>query len=230
LIPAWNAADTIGRAIESVLRQTAPVSEIVVIDDGSTDETSAVVAAIGKPVRLLHQRNAGPEAARNRGIAESSGHLIAFLDADDVWISNKIERQLSVMHERPQVGVTGCLVRNIATSDHPALRTQLQRYGDRPVPGWKGSDVLVRRSTFEQTGVFDVSLRHSGITEWLQRCAAAGVERYLLPEALVERYLRPDSYSTLRTAAGSSESLDEYLMLAHRRIAAHREQRKPRES
>jgi glycosyltransferase involved in cell wall biosynthesis len=222
VIPAWNAAGTIGRAIQSVLRQTAIVSEIVVVDDGSTDETGAVVARIGAPVRLVQQVNAGCEAARNRGIAESTGEFIAFLDADDVWMPNKIERQLVAFQERPQAGVVGCLVRNIATSDHPALMAQLRRYGDRAVPGWKGSDILVRHRTFEKVGVFDPSLRHSGATEWLERCSAAGVERYLLEEALVERYLRADSLSTTKTVRGASENLDEYLMLAHRKIAAKR--------
>jgi glycosyltransferase involved in cell wall biosynthesis len=222
VIPAWNAAETIGRAIESVLGQTATVLEIVVVDDGSTDETAAIVAKMSKPIRLIRQPNLGPETARNRGFAESTGQFIALLDSDDVWLPNKIERQLHVMIGRPQVGVTGCLVRNIASSDHPSIMAQLRRYGNRSVPGWKGSDVLIRRRTFEQIGDFDSSLRHSGMTDWLQRCSAAGVERYLLPELLVERYLRADSQSMAKSEQGSMGNLDEYLMLAHRRIAAER--------
>jgi glycosyltransferase involved in cell wall biosynthesis len=230
VIPAWNAGETIGRAIESVLRQTTTVSEIVVVDDGSTDETAATVAGIGRPVRLVRQTNLGPETARNRGVAESAGQFIALLDSDDVWLPTKIEKQLHVMLARPQIGVTGCLVLNIAASDHPAITAQLRRYGDRPVPGWKGSDVLIRRSTFEQIGVFDTSLRHSGMTDWLQRCSAAGVERYLLPELLVERYLRTGSHSMLKTEQGTTRNLDEYLMLAHRRIAAEKQKKQQQSS
>jgi glycosyltransferase involved in cell wall biosynthesis len=227
VIPAWNAAETICRALESVLGQTTVVSEILVIDDGSTDRTSEVVARFGEPVRLLHQANAGPEAARNRGFAESTGQFIATLDADDAWAANKIERQLSVMLERPEVGVVGCLVRNIATSDDPAVLAQLRKYGDRPVPGWRGSDMLIRRSTFEKVGFSDLSLRHAASTEWLQRCSAAGVERYLLPEALVVRYLLPNSYSTTKSHTGTNRNLDEYLELARRQIAAARLRRQP---
>jgi glycosyltransferase involved in cell wall biosynthesis len=222
VIPAWNAAETIGRALESILRQSVPILEIMVIDDGSTDQTSRIVADFGKPIRLIHQSNAGPDVARNRGIAESTGQFIAMLDADDAWTPNKIERQLSVMLERPQVGVVGCLVHNIATSNDPSILAQLRKYGDRPVPGWRGSDMLIRRSTIEKVGVLDLSLHHAATTEWLQRCSAAGVERYLLQEPLVVRYLRSGSYSSTKTAQGTTRNLDEYLMLAHRRIAAEK--------
>jgi glycosyltransferase involved in cell wall biosynthesis len=90
VIPAYNAAATLGRAIESVLAQSWPAHEIVVVDDGSSDDTAAVAEAFGKPVRYIHQDNAGPSAARNRGVKEASGDWIAFLDADDWYTAERL--------------------------------------------------------------------------------------------------------------------------------------------
>jgi glycosyltransferase involved in cell wall biosynthesis len=105
IIPAYRAARTIGRALDSVLAQTRPPDEVLVIDDGSPDDLAAVVAGYGGPVRLLRQRNGGASSARNFGIDQARGNLIAFLDADDYWEPTKLERQLDVLRRHPEVGL-----------------------------------------------------------------------------------------------------------------------------
>src|SRR5665213_1535655 len=94
VIPAYNAELFIARAIDSVLSQTTPVSEIIVIDDGSTDSTLDLVRGYGDKVRLIAQSNGGPARARNVGVAISSGKYVAFLDADDWWDPDKTKQQL----------------------------------------------------------------------------------------------------------------------------------------
>ena len=103
IIPAYNAAGTLARAVESVLAQTRPVDEIVVVDDGSTDRTAEVARQFGPPVRYVRQENAGASSARNRGIAEATGDWIAFLDADDWWMPQRIEWGLEILHRHPQL-------------------------------------------------------------------------------------------------------------------------------
>lgn len=90
VIPAYNRAHLLPRAIESVLAQTSPPREVIVVDDGSTDDTSAVVSSYGGRVRYVHQTNAGGAAARNRGVGEANTEWIAFLDSDDVWLPNHL--------------------------------------------------------------------------------------------------------------------------------------------
>jgi glycosyltransferase involved in cell wall biosynthesis len=104
IIPAYNAAEFIGAAIESVLSQEVHADEILVIDDGSSDNTASVVRAYGDPVRYIGQPNGGPARARNRGLAEARGDYIAFLDADDLWLADKLRRQVAFLERHPEVG------------------------------------------------------------------------------------------------------------------------------
>lgn len=98
LIPTYNRRTQVLRAIESVLAQTTPVHEIVVVDDGSTDGTAeAIRNRYGPPVSVFRQENAGVSAARNRGIREARGEWVAFLDSDDEWSPSKIERQVEAV-------------------------------------------------------------------------------------------------------------------------------------
>src|SRR5688572_32276770 len=95
IIPARNAGRWIREAIESVLAQTAPAHECIVIDDGSTDDTARVAAEFGAPVRVITTGGRGVAAARNAGAASATGDYLAFLDADDVWLPRKLELQLA---------------------------------------------------------------------------------------------------------------------------------------
>src|SRR5258706_1971108 len=93
VIPTYNRSQVLKRAIESVIAQTRPVDEIVVVDDGSTDETASTVAAFGDQVRYIHQHNQGISGARNTAIRAASGDWIALLDDDDEWLPEKVRKQ-----------------------------------------------------------------------------------------------------------------------------------------
>ncbi|MEN6309516.1 MAG: glycosyltransferase [Anaerohalosphaeraceae bacterium] len=97
VIPAYNAAEHIERAIQSVLAQTHPADEVIVVNDGSTDNTSEFVRRFGNRVRLIEQANAGVSAARNAGIRAASGEWIAFLDADDEWLPGYLDAQILLL-------------------------------------------------------------------------------------------------------------------------------------
>jgi glycosyltransferase involved in cell wall biosynthesis len=104
VVPTYNRAQLIQEAIDSVLRQTAPVDEIIVVDDGSTDSTCELVRAYGDPVILLRDNHRGAAAARNRGFARATGDWTAFLDSDDVWAPTKLEKQLQYLDRHPECG------------------------------------------------------------------------------------------------------------------------------
>jgi GT2 family glycosyltransferase len=105
VIPAFNAATTIRSAVASVLRQTVPVLEVIVVDDGSTDATAQVVEAIDDPrVRYISRTNGGPSAARNAGIAAARGEWVGFLDSDDLWLPRYVETATAALDAAPNPG------------------------------------------------------------------------------------------------------------------------------
>jgi glycosyltransferase involved in cell wall biosynthesis len=106
IIPTYNRAELISQAIDSVLAQTVPAHEIIVADDGSTDDTAAVVAAYGDRVRYLALPHRGqPAATRNAGIRAATGVLLAFLDSDDLFLPDKLARQIAALAQTPAAGV-----------------------------------------------------------------------------------------------------------------------------
>ena len=105
IIPTYNRAHLIGEALESVFAQTYLDYEVIVVDDGSTDDTREVLKSYGKRIRVVYQENQGISAARNRGISVSMGCYIAFLDSDDVWLPEKLERQVSYLDQHPAVAL-----------------------------------------------------------------------------------------------------------------------------
>ena len=105
IIPTYNCAKYVVKAIESVLFQSYGKSEIIVIDDGSTDNTRDVLRSYMKDIVYIHQENTGLPGARNRGLREATGDIIAFLDADDLWRNDKLEYQIQVLESCPSVGI-----------------------------------------------------------------------------------------------------------------------------
>ena len=105
-MPAYQAERWIAATLESVLSQTSPPHEIVVVDDGSTDQTAAIARGFGDPVRVVHQPNAGPSAAYNRAFRESVGSYVAMCPADDLWEPRKLEFQLETLTAHPEVDVS----------------------------------------------------------------------------------------------------------------------------
>lgn len=110
IIPTYNRAGLIREAVESALAQVPQPLEVIVVDDGSTDDTAAVCATLPPPVRYVRQENAGPAAARNRGLRAARGDVVAFLDSDDVWFPGKLRTQLDALASAPHAGwcVSNC--------------------------------------------------------------------------------------------------------------------------
>ncbi len=108
IIPTYNRAELICETIENIFQQTYPNIELIIVDDGSTDNTQSVLRSYGNKIRSVFQENRGPSAARNRGIAVAMGEIIAFQDSDDVWHPTKIERQVSLL-QRGGDSVVCCL-------------------------------------------------------------------------------------------------------------------------
>ncbi|MFD0987451.1 glycosyltransferase family 2 protein [Methyloligella solikamskensis] len=164
VIPAYNRARTIGRAIDSIVAQTRAVDEILIVDDASTDDLAAALEPYDETVRLVrHEKNRGASAARNTGIAEAKGDMIAFLDSDDVWTPEKIARQMDFMAEA-EVSASCTNFKVIPPGEEsgkPAWRPY-DEILDLTDLVWgcyvsPGSTLLCRRSVLQKVSGYDVS-------------------------------------------------------------------------
>ncbi|GAA4700313.1 hypothetical protein GCM10023215_43790 [Pseudonocardia yuanmonensis] len=214
ITPAYDVGPWIGEAIDSVRRQTEGRFEYLVIDDGSTDDTADVVrarAALDPRIRLISTPNAGSGAARNLGIVESSAPFVAFLDGDDRWHPEFLRRQLDVLEGAGgRVGATFCHTRVMLENGRvvgprwqPAGVCDMDRFLAENNPAHNGSSLLVRRSCFDEVGVFDTGLASAVDQEmWLRIGARSstplfrGVRRYLVDM----RLMRTGSISSDRGA------------------------------
>jgi glycosyltransferase involved in cell wall biosynthesis len=212
IIPTFNSADLVTQAIDSALAQTARPAEIIVADDGSTDDTRRRVAAYGDPVIYLHQPNQGVAAARNLGLRRATGQFVAFLDADDLWHSSKLEVQLEVMSAQPDLGLLGT-GRYDPSGVHRAVsgRGAVNRinWRDLAVKNYlTASSVMVRRSVLDQVGEFDTSLHGPEDYDlWLRITAISAVANVDFPLTGYRRI--PDSLS--QKAKSMSEGMRRIL-------------------
>ena len=181
VIPAYNAAAFLREAIESVLAQTYRPLEVIVVDDGSTDDTAAIAESFGPPVRCIRQANARQAAARNRGIREAAGEWLAFLDADDTWDKEKLAKQVARLQRDPSLGLVYSSVLEVDASGRPGAYRPARLRGRAwrevllglPSGGVCGSTFVVPRRVLDVVGLFDESLAPCEDTDLLWRVARA---------------------------------------------------------
>ena len=172
IIPSYNYGRYIGEAIDSALGQTLPPLEVIVVDDGSTDDTPEVLAKYGDRIRVLRQQNAGVAIARNSGIAAARGELVAFLDADDVWLPRKLELQTARFDG--SVGLVHCGVEFGTAIQLPRIEGDVADallLLEPDVIHGPGSTVIVPKRVAEEIGGFDASLPASEDWDFIYRVA-----------------------------------------------------------
>jgi glycosyltransferase involved in cell wall biosynthesis len=201
IIPTFNRADFLREAIDSVLAQTEKDFELIVVDDGSTDQTKEMLAAYGERILYLFQTNAGASAARNLGIRQAQGRFITFLDSDDLWLPKKLSRQIEWMAAHPDLML--CYTEEIWIRRGARVN---QKKIHAKVGGWiyplclprciiSPSSVLMRRELFDAAGLFDERLPICEDYDlWLR--VASRFEVGFIPEPLiVKRGGHPDQLS-----------------------------------
>lgn len=192
VIPTFNRQATIGRAIESVLAQTCPADEIIVVDDGSTDDTEALMKKWPGIVRLK-QDNQGVSAARNLGIRQASGDWIALLDSDDEWLPSKLEKQRLAINNNPEARLCHCDELWIRNGKRVNPMKKHAKAGGNiylnclPLCAISPSAALIHTKLFETVGLFDTRLPACEDYDfWLRVCASHPV--LYIDEPLLKKY------------------------------------------
>jgi glycosyltransferase involved in cell wall biosynthesis len=198
IIPVFNGERYLAEAIESVLAQTSPASEIVVVDDGSTDGSRAVAERFGPPVRLVSATHAGAGAARNRGVAQSTGELLAFLDADDIWPSDKLERQLAALFGDSGADFAlGHLEEFVSPELGAAAKARL---APRPArASFAPSAFVASRAVMERIPFSTAPVGE--FLDWILQARDQGIRGVIVPDVVMRRRLHDDNSSLRRRDA-----------------------------
>jgi glycosyltransferase involved in cell wall biosynthesis len=185
VVPAFEPGDYLREAIESLLGQTYPSLEIIVVDDGSTPPCRATCEAY-RGVRYFAQQHRGPAGARNAGVERSSGAFIAFQDADDLSTPERIEVQMSALQGDPSLGLVLSRLENFHAPGFALPAWFREEAKLRSRMGFVNT-ALVRRDTLAKVGPFDTAYQIGEDVDWLVRARDAGVRRAVCPEVLVRR-------------------------------------------
>lgn len=193
VIPTYNRADLLQEAIDSALRQTYPYKEVIVIDDGSTDNTKEICDKYGEKIRYIYKENGGIASALNKGISEMRGVWFKWLSSDDVLEDNVVEELVKFAHENNAKFIYSDYIiiddqgRQIGEFIEPTYDTYL----DFASKLWQyfignGSSSLIHRSIFEKVGVFDTSLKNAEDYDfWLRVCILHGIMLYRCPKVML---------------------------------------------
>ena len=198
IIPVYNGERFLAEAIGSVPAQTLPPDEIIVVDDGSTDGTAQVIAdlaaAAAVPIRYIYQENQGPAAARNHGIRLAQGDVIAFQDADDIWTSTKLEKQVEFQRH--------CTEKDIVMGQTQFIQESLSgEWANGPEPFERPrfhpvlQSCIFSRSIFDSVGLLNENLLLGEDIDWYMRALEGGAHVLMHPE-LVLLYRRHAGNST----------------------------------
>ncbi len=210
IIPAYQAQRYVAAAVASVLAEG--VDEVVVVDDGSTDNTADVVRGLAG-VRLVQSPHLGIGAARNRGIAEASGEVLAFVDADDLWVAGRLRAQLAALEQHPDNVILGELEEFVCPDvirEQPDVATRLLPKAGR-LMGWVTGAMVLTRVTFDRVGPFPIDLEVGETIAWFAKAKAMGIGVVELPQLVLLRRLHGDN-----TTLVADRKRSDYVALAKR--------------
>jgi glycosyltransferase involved in cell wall biosynthesis len=195
IVPVFNGERFVAETVESMLAQSYRPIEVIVVNDGSTDGTAAVLERFAERIRVVYQENAGQAAARNHGLQEASGEFIAFLDADDLWLPEKLERQMAHLAAHPDAALCTSMMVNFWEAELAEEAEQMRdtAHAQPYLATWQG--ILARREVFDRVGALDTGVAFSDVREWLHRAKGMGVLVEHLDQVLVRRRIHANNLS-----------------------------------
>lgn len=188
IIPVFNGENYLTEAIESVLNQTYQALELIIIDDGSTDGTSQIVGEYNEQIIYVLKEHSGIGDTLNRGISKAQGKYIAFLDADDLWVENKLDLQIASINKSDVDMIFGYIQQFIS----PELneKEKLRIYcPDGAIPGYSRDTILIKKKTFIQVGLFSANYRVGEFIDWYMRAQNIGLKSFMLANIVAKRRL-----------------------------------------
>jgi glycosyltransferase involved in cell wall biosynthesis len=205
VIPVYNTERYVAEAIDSVLSQTRAPDEVIVVDDGSTDRTPAILESFASRIIVLRQEHCGPATTLNTGLARVTGDHLAFHDADDIWLPGKLKLQCDLLSTAPEIEAVFGMVRQFISPDWD----DRARHGEltQDFVGTVRPAMLIRRGAFERIGGFDPSLRVIDFVDWYGRAQVQGLKTHVLPDVLMLRRLHATNTGRIHGDAQRQENM-----------------------
>lgn len=197
IIPVFNGARYLSEAIDSVLSQSGSHLELIVVDDGSTDDTLAIARSYPN-VQSVAQPHLGLPATLNCGVDRASGAYFAFLDADDIWVEGKLTAQLLAFHNHPDIDMVFGLLEEFLSPDINNSLSKRYRIKPGSIPGYFKGCLLVKRTSFFRVGYFNTDIEVGDFIEWYKRALDLGLRSLVLPQLLLRRRVHEGNMSTLQ--------------------------------
>ena len=194
LIPCYNAERYLSAALDSVLAQTYQDFEIIVVDDGSTDDSAAVAARYPR-VRCFRHAHSGISVTRNLCLSKAKGEFVAFLDADDLWVPEKLEKQVTYLDSHPGCQLVFTLSENFYDGEPETMNQRQEQLLNANMDNCLAS-CCIRRELFEKHGGFQEDYSHGEDTHWVTKLWAAGVNmKHCIPQPLYRRRIHDSNIS-----------------------------------
>jgi glycosyltransferase involved in cell wall biosynthesis len=216
IIPVFNAASFLPQAVASIERQGHQDLEIIVVDDGSTDNTAEVARSLRSVSKYFYQENRGPSAARNVGLKQAEGEFIAFLDADDQWPEGKLDLQLGRLRAEPHLDVVLGRIKYISLPGAEAIDIAFETE-DRTLTHVHLGSGVYRRQVFDRVGLFEERLRYSEDVDWFMRAREEDISMVILGEVTLLYQLHAGNMTREMTAERSNLAAVMRLSLERRR-------------
>lgn len=222
IIPVFNNEAYLAEAIESVIAQTIAPFEIIVVDDGSTDGCADLAKKFIPQIRLLRQSNKGISAARNTGIKAANGDYLAFLDADDVWTSRKLEHQIEFLEKHPETEMIFGTVQQFISPELSVDHQNKLRPELKIMPGLVPGASLVRRDNFLRVGFFNETLTLGEFLDWFSRAIDLGLQYSITDFIVLHRRIH-----TTNAGITKKKSVNEYTRILRDALKRKRDASNP---
>jgi len=209
IIPVYNSEHFLAQAIDSVLSQTFQAYELIVIDDGSSDQSREI--ALSYPViRYIYQHNLGVAAARNRGIQIARGKFLAFLDSDDLWLPEKLSLQMEAFEIDSSLGIVTGYMEQFISPETDKQTAKRYSFPDRPLIGYSPSAIMIKRSALKKTGLFHEDYQGGEAISWFANIFEKEVNIFILPDVVARRRIHGNNLS-IKSNPGKEKAITRIL-------------------
>jgi glycosyltransferase involved in cell wall biosynthesis len=211
IIPAYNREQYLAETIESVLSQTYRPIEIIIVDDGSTDGTADVAERFSGSVRYFFQPNSGCGAALNTGVERAEGDYLSFIGSDDLWVREKLSRQMRVLEGDGGLDMVFGHVTHFYSPELGQRERGRFRCPTGKMPGYHAGTMLIRKEAYLRVGPFNASFQAGEFVDWYFRARETGLREMMLPDVLMKRRIHSSNLGILKRNTQTDNTDIDYI-------------------